>query len=93
MSQERDSRRKGRALKKAVGAQTERSRDGFTIGAGIKKHEKTMHGSLCGSLMQAIALTPYIGCENAAKTAKKAFWENISLKKPARSLNSRPQRA
>ena len=32
------------------------------------------------SLMLVTALNPYIGYENAAKTAKLAFSENISLK-------------
>ena len=31
-------------------------------------------------LMLVTALNPYIGYENAAKTAKKAFKDNISLK-------------
>lgn len=69
-----------------MGAQTEGSRESFGIGVGIKEHEKTMHGSLCGFWMQAIALTPYIGCENAAKTAKKAFWDTFRYRKPARNF-------
>ena len=32
------------------------------------------------------ALNPYIGYENAAKTAKKAYKENISLKEACVSL-------
>jgi len=32
------------------------------------------------SLMLVTALNPYIGYENGAKTAKKAYAENISLK-------------
>ena len=36
--------------------------------------------------MLVTALNPYIGYENAAKTAKKAFKENISLKEACVSL-------
>ena len=36
--------------------------------------------------MLVTALNPYIGYENAAKTAKKAFAENISLKEACVSL-------
>ena len=39
-----------------------------------------MHHNLHNSLMLVTALNPYIGYENAAKTAKKAFKDNISLK-------------
>ena len=39
-----------------------------------------MAHNLNNSLMLVTALNPYIGYENAAKTAKKAFKENISLK-------------
>ena len=39
-----------------------------------------MHQNLHNSLMLVTALNPYIGYENAAKTAKLAFSENISLK-------------
>ena len=35
-----------------------------------------MHHNLHNSLMLVTALNPYIGYENAAKTAKKAFAEN-----------------
>ena len=47
---------------------------------GIKANKEKMHGNLCNSLMLVTALNPYIGYENAAKTAKKAYAENISLK-------------
>lgn len=47
---------------------------------GIKANEKKMHDNLHNSLMLVTALNPYIGYENAAKTAKKAYKENISLK-------------
>ena len=39
-----------------------------------------MKQNLHHSLMLVTALNPYIGYENAAKTAKLAFQENISLK-------------
>ena len=39
-----------------------------------------MHHNLHNSLMLVTALNPYIGYDNAAKTAKKAYKENISLK-------------
>ena len=38
------------------------------------------------SLMLGTALISYIGYENAAKTAKKAYKENISLKEACVSL-------
>ncbi len=47
---------------------------------GIKANKDKMHHNLHNSLMLVTALNPYIGYENAAKTAKKAFNENISLK-------------
>ena len=36
--------------------------------------------------MLVTALNPYIGYENAAKTAKKAYAENISLKEACGAL-------
>ena len=39
-----------------------------------------MRENLHRSLMLVTSLNPYIGYENAAKTAKLAFKENISLK-------------
>lgn len=47
---------------------------------GITADRERMHANLHNSLMLVTALNPYIGYENAAKTAKKAFAENISLK-------------
>ena len=47
---------------------------------GIRANKEKMHGNLHNSLMLVTALNPYIGYENAAKTAKKAYAENISLK-------------
>ena len=47
---------------------------------GIRANKDKMHHNLHNSLMLVTALNPYIGYENAAKTAKKAFKDNISLK-------------
>lgn len=47
---------------------------------GIQANREKMHYNLHHSLMLVTALNPYIGYENAAKTAKKAFHDNISLK-------------
>ena len=53
---------------------------------GIKANKEKMHHNLYNSLMLVTALNPYIGYENAAKTAKKAYKENISLKEACVSL-------
>ena len=47
---------------------------------GITANREKMYHNLYNSLMLVTALNPYIGYENAAKTAKKAFKDNISLK-------------
>lgn len=47
---------------------------------GITANREKMYHNLHNSLMLVTALNPYIGYENAAKTAKKAFKDNISLK-------------
>ena len=47
---------------------------------GITANREKMHHNLHNSLMLVTALNPYIGYENAAKTAKKAYKDNISLK-------------
>ena len=47
---------------------------------GIKANREKIHHNLHNSLMLVTALNPYIGYENAAKTAKLAYKENISLK-------------
>jgi len=54
--------------------------------SGIKANREKMRYNLHNSLMLVTALNPYIGYENAAKTAKKAFKENISLKEACVSL-------
>ena len=48
--------------------------------SGIKANREKMEHNLHNSLMLVTALNPYIGYDNAAKTAKKAHKENISLK-------------
>lgn len=53
---------------------------------GIRAKKDKMHDNLYNSLMLVTALNPYIGYENAAKTAKKAFNENISLKEACVAL-------
>ncbi|MBQ9781674.1 MAG: class II fumarate hydratase [Clostridia bacterium] len=54
--------------------------------SGIKANKEKMKHNLHNSLMLVTALNPYIGYENAAKTAKKAHKENISLKQACVSL-------
>ena len=53
---------------------------------GIVANKEKMHDNLHNSLMLVTALNPYIGYENAAKTAKKAYKENISLKEACVAL-------
>ena len=48
--------------------------------AGIHANREKMDSNLRNSLMLVTALNPYIGYENAAKTAKLAYAENISLR-------------
>lgn len=54
----------------------------FTVNCavGIEADAEKMRHNLYHSLMLVTALNPYIGYENAAKTAKLAYKENISLK-------------
>ena len=47
---------------------------------GIRANREKLAHHLHNSLMLVTALNPYIGYENAAKTAKLAYKENISLK-------------
>ena len=54
--------------------------------AGITVNREKMKENLHRSLMLVTALNPHIGYENAAKTAKLAFKENISLKEACVSL-------
>ena len=53
---------------------------------GIRANPEKMRRNLHDSLMLVTALNPYIGYENAAKTAKKAYSENISLKEACVAL-------
>ena len=53
---------------------------------GITANREKMYHNLHNSMMLVTALNPYIGYENAAKTAKKAFRENISLKEACVAL-------
>ena len=54
--------------------------------SGIKANKEKMHDNLHNSLMLVTALNPYIGYENAAKTVKKAFKDNVSLKEACVAL-------
>ncbi len=47
---------------------------------GLRANRERMSYNLHHSLMLVTALNPYIGYDNAAKTAKKAFQESISLR-------------
>ena len=53
---------------------------------GIMPNRAKMHQNLHNSLMLVTALNPHIGYENAAKTVKKAYMSNISLKKACVTL-------
>ena len=53
---------------------------------GIRANRDKMQENLNRSLMLVTGLNPYIGYENAAKTAKKAFAENISLREACTEL-------
>lgn len=61
----------------------------FTIHCvdGIKANQEKMRYYVEHSLMLVTSLNPYIGYENAAKCAKTAFKENISLKEAAVQLS------
>ncbi|MEC1442083.1 class II fumarate hydratase [Bacillus subtilis] len=53
---------------------------------GIEPNDKTIKENLSGSLMLVTALNPYIGYENAAKIAKFAHKEGLTLKEAAVQL-------
>ena len=53
---------------------------------GLRANREKMVENLRRSLMLVTALNPYIGYEKAAKTAIKAFEENISLREACLSL-------
>ena len=63
-----------RLLSESVASFTQR------CAAGIRADRDKMRANLHNSLMLATCLNPYIGYENAAKTVKLAFRENISLR-------------
>lgn len=54
--------------------------------AGIRANRDKMRHNLYNSLMLVTALNPYIGYENAARTAKKAYEENLSLREACLAL-------
>ncbi|MFO3787578.1 class II fumarate hydratase [Bacillus mojavensis] len=54
--------------------------------AGIEPNTKTIKENLSGSLMLVTALNPYIGYEKAAKIAKFAHKEGLTLKEAAVQL-------
>ena len=53
---------------------------------GIQANRAKMRHNLHNSLMLVTALNPHIGYENAAKTVKKAYVGNISLKEACVAL-------
>ena len=53
---------------------------------GIVANKEKMKENLHRSLMNVTGLSPYIGYENAAKTAKTAYNENITLKEACLKL-------
>lgn len=54
--------------------------------SGMVANREKMNENLHRSLMLVTCLNPYIGYENAATTAKRAYSENISLKEACVSL-------
>ena len=54
--------------------------------SGIRANRDKMQQNLNNSLMLVTALNPYIGYERAARTAKKAYEENISLREACIAL-------
>ena len=56
--------------------------DSFLVNAieGIEPNKKRIHENLYNSLMLVTALNPHIGYDKAAKVAKKAYSENLSLR-------------
>ena len=53
---------------------------------GIKPNKNAIKNQLENSLMLVTALNPHIGYDNAAKIAKKAHEENLTLKEAAIKL-------
>jgi fumarate hydratase class II len=48
--------------------------------SGIEANREKMQDNLNNSLMLVTALSPHVGYENAAKIAKLAYADNITLK-------------
>ncbi len=69
-----------RLLSQSIRAFNERCACGITV------NREKMQENLSRSLMLVTALNPYIGYENAARTAKKAYKENISLREACIAL-------
>ena len=59
--------------------------------AGIRADSARMRDNLDRSLMLVTALSPYIGYENAAKTAQYAYEEDVSLKEACLRLGFLPE--
>ena len=59
--------------------------------SGIRANEEKMQENLERSLMTVTALNPYIGYENAAKVAKLAYKESITLKQATLQLGLMPE--
>ncbi len=57
------------------------------LAVGIEANERNIKKNLENSLMLVTALNTHIGYENAAKIAKKAHRENLTLKEAALALN------
>ena len=69
-----------RLLSESMGAFTDR------CASGIRADREKMKHNLYNSLMLVTALNPHIGYENAARTAKLAYSENISLREACLKL-------
>lgn len=63
--------------------------ESFTVHCvlGLKANNPIIEKHLANSLMLVTALNPKIGYDNAARVAKKAYAENITLKEAALNLN------
>ena len=70
-----------RLLSESIASFTER------CAMGIVADREKMRHNLHNSLMLVTALNPYIGYEKAAKTAKLAYKENITLKEACVKLD------
>jgi len=53
---------------------------------GIRANRDKMRDNLHNSLMLVTCISPYVGYDNAAAVAKKAYKEGISLKKACLDL-------